>query len=296
MTAVPGRKAAVPPWAGVLLGLGAPVPAALGWLLFVRWTPAGQGARDVRLQLAGSRSAAEAVIAGRADGFRASLDADLWLIAGYALTLAAAGLLGGYVFTRAHWRLTAVLAGLAGVLAGACDLAEDVLLDAGLGRSGPGPAGGDAPFAAAAAFATVKWLLLLPAGAVAAVVCAATVHRAVRGLLRRPPEDGGERPDGAVPTGDAEQADQAGRTDQADPADRADQADQERRPGGHRPPRAVATGHGGSTGRSPGRPAGTTPPGCRRAASTPGSASASPAAASARPASPSARSRRSAPG
>ncbi|MET8699509.1 hypothetical protein ABZW10_11665 [Kitasatospora sp. NPDC004723] len=179
----------VPAWGGVLLGFGVPVPAVLGWLLFVQRTPSGQGALDVRLQLAGSRAAAEAVLAGRAPVFRASLDADLWLIGGLAVTLAAAGMLGGYVFTRAHWRLTALVAGLAGVLAGGCDLAEDVLLAAGLGRAGPGPSGGDAPFAAAAAFATLKWLLLPPAGAVAVVVCSATVHRAVRALLPRPPEE-----------------------------------------------------------------------------------------------------------
>ncbi|GAA1389163.1 hypothetical protein GCM10009639_16560 [Kitasatospora putterlickiae] len=183
--------ARVPAWGGLLLGLGVPVPAVLGWLLFVRRTPAGQGTLDVRLQLAGSRAAAEGVLAGRAPDFRASLDADLWLIGGLGVTLAAAGMLGGHVFTRAHWRLTALVAGLAGLLAGGCDLAEDVLLAIGLGHAGPGPTGGDAPFAAAAAFATVKWLLLPPAGAVAVVVCAATVHRAVRALLPRPLEEAG---------------------------------------------------------------------------------------------------------
>ncbi|MFB6891872.1 hypothetical protein ACFCX4_21490 [Kitasatospora sp. NPDC056327] len=195
-TGVPGPRR-LPAWGGALLGLGVPVPALLGWLLFLRRTPAGQGVRDVRLQLAGSRAAAEAVIAGRAPEFRASPAADLWPAGGLAVSLAAAGLLGAHVFTRAHWRLTALAAGLAGVLAGGCDLAEDVLLDVGLGTAGPGPAGGDAPFAAAAAFATVKWLLILPAGTVAAVVCGATLHRAVRGMLRRPPEP--EPPDGGGP-------------------------------------------------------------------------------------------------
>ncbi|MER6361798.1 hypothetical protein [Kitasatospora sp. NPDC001527] len=197
------RAPAVPAWGGVLLGLGVPVPAVLGWLLFVRRTPAGQGTLDVRLQLAGSRAAAEAVLAGRAPAFRASLDADLWLLGGLAVTLAAAGMLGAYVFTRAHWRLTAVVAGLAGVLAGGCDLAEDVLLAAGLGCTGPGPTGGDAPFAAAAAFATVKWLLLPPAGAVAVVVCAATVHRAVRALLPCPPEEERGGSEDEAPGGEA---------------------------------------------------------------------------------------------
>ncbi|MFD5084049.1 hypothetical protein ACFWOG_15595 [Kitasatospora sp. NPDC058406] len=192
----PARRRPVPAWAGVLLGLGVPVPAALGWLLFARWTADGQGARDIRLQLAGSRAAAAAVVADRAADFRASLDADLWLVCGYSVTLTAAGMLGGYVFTRPHWRLVALVAGLAGVLAGACDLAEDLLLDAGLGGGGPGPAGGDTPFLAAAAFATVKWLLLLPAGVVGTVVCSATVHRAARGVLRRPAEETAGGPNG----------------------------------------------------------------------------------------------------
>ncbi|WP_406088095.1 hypothetical protein [Kitasatospora purpeofusca] len=191
MTAEDRAAGRVPAWGGVLLGLAVPVPAVLGRLLYTRWTAADQGARDVRLQLAGSRAAAEAVIAGQAPQFRAALDAGLWLIGGYAVTLAAAGLLGAHVFTRAHWRSAALAAGLAGVLAGVCDLAEGVLLDAGLGGAGPGPTGGDAPFAAAAAFATVKWLLLLPSGAVAVVVCGATVHRAVRGLLPQRSEGGG---------------------------------------------------------------------------------------------------------
>ncbi|MEK2490756.1 hypothetical protein WN990_14465 [Kitasatospora purpeofusca] len=202
MTAEDRAAGRVPAWGGVLLGLSVPVPAVLGWLLYARRTAADQGARDVRLQLAGSRSAAEAVIAGQAAEFRAALDADLWLIGGYTVTLAAAGLLGAHVFTRAHWRSAALAAGLAGVLAGACDLAEDALLDAGLGRAGPGPTGGDAPFAAAAAFATVKWLLLLPSGAVAVVVCGATVHRAVRGLLLRRSE-GSEGDGGGVAQEDA---------------------------------------------------------------------------------------------
>nr|BEK69417.1 hypothetical protein KPHV_66440 [Kitasatospora purpeofusca] len=202
MTAEDRAAGRVPAWGGVLLGLSVPVPAVLGWLLYARRTAADQGARGVRLQLAGSRSAAEAVIAGQAPEFRAALDAGLWLIGGCTVTLAAAGLLGAHVFTRAHWRSAALAAGLAGVLGGACDLVEGALLDAGLGTAGPGPTGGDAPFAAAAAFATVTWLLLLPSGAVAVVVCGATVHRAVRGLLLRRSE-GSEGDEGGMGQGDA---------------------------------------------------------------------------------------------
>ncbi|MFD9593684.1 hypothetical protein ACFWA9_13130 [Kitasatospora sp. NPDC059973] len=177
----------VPPWAGLLLALAVPLPLVLGSLLFARWAPA---VRSVRLQLAGSAASAGAVVAGRAADHLAALRAEPWLLGGWTLTLAAAGLLGRYVLTRPHWRLTALAAGAAGLLAGALDIAENALLGIGLDGlgTGPGPhAGSDAPFAAATALATVKWLLLLPAGAMALAVLAITVHRAARGILRRPP-------------------------------------------------------------------------------------------------------------
>ncbi|MFJ5116525.1 hypothetical protein [Kitasatospora sp. NPDC088548] len=215
------RPTPIPAWAGLLLGLGTLLPLALGCLLFGRWAPAVQ---DVRLQLAGSRAAAEAVVTGRIGEYRAALRADYWLLGGYSLTLAAVGLLGAYVLGRPRQRLVALAAGGAGLLAGACDLAEDVLLAAGLGRLGPGRAGSDAPFTAATALSTVKWLLLLPAGAIALTIIAVTLSRALRatlsGLRRRPrpkgggvpPERGddtdratGPRPDGdSRPDGDTE--------------------------------------------------------------------------------------------
>lgn len=183
----------VPPWAGLLIALAVPVPLALGGALFARWAPAVRG---VRLQLAGSAAAAETVVAGRAADHRAALRAEPWLLGGSTLTLVAAGLLGWYVLTRPHWRLAALAAGGAALLAGALDVVENALLGAGLDGLGAGPAGArsgsDAPFAAAAALATVKWLLLLPAGAIALTVLAITLHRAVGGVLRRPPAPGPE--------------------------------------------------------------------------------------------------------
>ncbi|TYC77504.1 hypothetical protein [Streptomyces sp. CB01881] len=189
----------VPPWAGVLLALGVPVPLALGWLLFHHWAPSVRG---VALQLAGTREAAWAVAGGQPAAYRAALAAGWWLLGGCTLTLAAAGLLGRYVLTRPHWRLTALAGGGAGLLAGACGLAGNALLGSrldgldGLDRfGGPGGlrapgagTGSDTPFAAASALATVMWLLLLPAGAIAVVVVTATLHRALRGVFRRPPE------------------------------------------------------------------------------------------------------------
>ncbi|MGV9264517.1 hypothetical protein ACWDRR_07650 [Kitasatospora sp. NPDC003701] len=223
----------VPPWAGLLIALAVPVPLALGSVLFARWAPA---VHSVRLQLAGSAAAAEAVVAGRAGDHRAALRAEPWLLGGATLTLVAAGLLGWYVLTRPHWRLAALAAGAAGLLAGALDVVENVLLGAGLDGLGAGPAGdpagsgsgagSDAPFAAAAALATVKWLLLLPAGAIALTVLAITLHRAVRGILRPRPAPGPE----AAAAAEAGAAAGAG-ADAAGPA--------------LIPPWPVATAHGG---------------------------------------------------
>ncbi|WP_051709510.1 hypothetical protein [Streptomyces sp. NRRL S-350] len=187
----PPAPPALPAWAGLLLALGALLPVTVGALLFQRRAP---DVRDVALQLAGSRAAAEAVVGGRASDYLAALRADVWLTGGYALTLVAAALLGGYLLGRSRPRPLALVLGGAGLLAACCDLTEDALLRAGLdgfgahGSTGPtspaGSSGGasDAPFAAATAFATVKWLLLLPAGSVALGVLVVTAARAARGL------------------------------------------------------------------------------------------------------------------
>lgn len=177
------RSPALPAWAGLLLALGALVPVVLGGLLFRHLAPQVQ---DVALQLAGSRAAAEAVVGGRVADHLAALRADGWLIGGYALTLLATALLGGYLLGPARRRLPALAVGGAGLLAACCDLGEDALLRAGLDGLRPGAGGSgtpsDTPFAAATALATVKWLLLLPAGAVAAGLLVVTATRAVRGL------------------------------------------------------------------------------------------------------------------
>ncbi|MFE6056282.1 hypothetical protein ACFQ6N_36510 [Kitasatospora sp. NPDC056446] len=171
-----GRPPALPAWAGLLLALGALLPVALGALLFRDRAPR---VRDIALQLAGSRAAAEAVVGGHAGAYLAALRADGWLIAGYGLTLVAAALLGGYMLGPSRRPLALALGG-AGLLAACCDLGEDALLRSGL--DGPAAGASDAPFAAATALATVKWLLLLPAGAVALGILTVTAARAVRGL------------------------------------------------------------------------------------------------------------------
>ncbi|WP_405365044.1 hypothetical protein [Kitasatospora sp. NBC_00039] len=191
---VPRRP--VPPWAGLLLALGVPVPLALGWLLYRHWAPAVRG---VALELAGTRAAAEAVAGGQLPAYRSALAAGWWLLGGCTLTLAAAGLLGRYVLTRPHWRLTALACGGAGLLAGACGLTGNALLGAGL--DGVDAAGSDALFAAASALAAVRWLLLLPAAAIALVIVGVTLHRALRALLRHPAEAAADPPDPPVTPG-----------------------------------------------------------------------------------------------
>ncbi|MET8540868.1 hypothetical protein ABZW03_09455, partial [Kitasatospora sp. NPDC004799] len=96
------RPPALPAWAGLLLALGALLPAVLGGLLFHRQAPR---VPDVALQLAGSRTAAEAVVGGRVADHLAALRADLWLVSGYGLSLVAAALLGGYVLGPVRRRL-----------------------------------------------------------------------------------------------------------------------------------------------------------------------------------------------
>ncbi|MFF7991364.1 hypothetical protein ACFZDG_16430 [Kitasatospora xanthocidica] len=79
-----------------------------------------------------------------------------------------------------------------------CDLAEGALLCNGL--DGLGATGPDTPFAAATALATVKWLLLLPAGVAAVGVLTVTAARAVRGLLPSRPGGSGATDDGTTET------------------------------------------------------------------------------------------------
>ncbi|MFH8380550.1 hypothetical protein ACH4E7_06360 [Kitasatospora sp. NPDC018058] len=169
------RPPALPAWAGLLLALGALLPLVLGRLLYHRQAPP---AREVALRLAGSRTAAEAVVGERAGDYAAALRAEVWLTVGYGLTLVAAALLGGYVLGRRRQRALVLAVGGAGLLAAGCDLTGNVLLRIGLDHGGS-----DTPFALAAALSTVAWLLLPPAGVVAAGLLMVTAARAVRGLL-----------------------------------------------------------------------------------------------------------------
>ncbi|MEV7599491.1 hypothetical protein AB0O91_19140 [Kitasatospora sp. NPDC089797] len=191
--AAAGRPPALPAWAGLLLAPGALLPLALGALPALGRTP---GVHLTALQLAGSRAAAEAVAGDRSAAYRSALRAEFWPIGGYALTLAAAALLGGYVLGRRHRAVPALVVGLGGLLAAGCDLGANVLLLLGLDR-----ADSDTPFAVAAALTIVGRLLLVPAGVTAAGLLVLTAARAARGLR---PSAAGPAGNGRAGTGPAD--------------------------------------------------------------------------------------------
>ncbi|MFI6444000.1 hypothetical protein [Kitasatospora sp. NPDC050543] len=230
MAADPRTEPRVPAWLGALLVPAALVPLTVGAVVFARLAPAVD---DVGLQLAGSRAAAQQVVGTAAGDFRAALHADYFLLAGYTLTLAAGGLLGAYVFTQHRKRRVAWAAAGAAVLAGACDVVENVLLQQGLDHLAAGP---DLPFALATALATVKWLLLGVAVPVALVCLTVTLTRAGRAVLhglRR-----GDALPAAAPQGQAGRDGQDGQEGDGGPAGQDPQAPEVV------PPWPVAVAHG----------------------------------------------------
>ncbi|WP_438490144.1 hypothetical protein [Streptomyces sp. S186] len=131
------------------------------------------GVNDVGLQLAGSAGKAHGIVKGRAADFRKALTADFFLVGAYTLGTALVFWLSGRTIAVRIRHRSLVRYGIVGVLAACvCAVTEKVLLLHGLG-------GADWPFAWAAGFATVKWLLLVLTVPVAAVVVTIVVKRAV---------------------------------------------------------------------------------------------------------------------
>ncbi|WP_369394859.1 hypothetical protein AB5J72_50835 [Streptomyces sp. CG1] len=127
---------------------------------------------DVGLQLAGSARAAHTVVGVRTADFRTALTTDFVLIGAYTVsTVLALWLSGRTIAVRMRHRCLVVY-GIGGVVAACvCAVTEKLLLLHGL-------SGTDWPFAWAAGFATVKWLLLVVTVPVAAVVVAIVLKRA----------------------------------------------------------------------------------------------------------------------
>jgi hypothetical protein len=127
---------------------------------------------DVGLQLAGSARAAHTLVGVRTTDFRTALTADFVLIGTYTVsTVLVLWLSSRTIAVRMRHRCLVVY-GIGGVVAaGVCAVTEKLLLLHGL-------SGADWPFAWAAGFATVKWLLLVLTVPVAAVVVAIVLKRA----------------------------------------------------------------------------------------------------------------------
>jgi len=108
-----------------------------------------------QLELAGTANRAVDIVDGRAADFRDGLMAD-WaaVIPGYVLSIVLAA-------PRLASRRLAMVAGIVAVVAGACDVVENVWLWRGL----TDPT--DHSFGLATAFATIKFVLLVPAAVIA---------------------------------------------------------------------------------------------------------------------------------
>ncbi|MFI5979063.1 hypothetical protein [Streptomyces sp. NPDC051452] len=135
---------------------------------------------DTELQLAGSARAARTIVGVRTADFRTALTADFVLIGAYTVsTVLVLWLSGRTIAVRMRHRCLVVYGIGAVVAACVCAVTEKLLLLHGL-------SGADWPFAWAAGFATVKWLLLVLTVPVTAVVDAIILKRAVfYGCARR---------------------------------------------------------------------------------------------------------------
>ncbi|MFI1970576.1 hypothetical protein [Streptomyces cinnamoneus] len=164
----------MPAWQGAVLAVATVVPFAVGTLWFCLHAPS---VADVDLQLAGGADEARRVVGARAGDFRQSLRADYVFLAGYTLSLVSAFVLSRRTIARHRGLKDVTVLGVwAAAVAGACDVAENLLLGQGLRQLARAR---DLPFALATGCATVKWLLLGLAAPVAVVAVALTFKRAV---------------------------------------------------------------------------------------------------------------------
>jgi hypothetical protein len=167
-------KPRFPWWLACLLFLGSVAFLLAGALVYGVQAPA---VSLVRLQWAGSGAAANSFVHPLAYGsYREAIYWDLGvLIPGYVLGLAAACVLGRRVFWTSLMR-TAAYAGLvAAVVAGVCNVVQDVILLLVLRHA---PMSGIWPFRAAAALSFMKFTLLLVAGGIGLIALATTIGRA----------------------------------------------------------------------------------------------------------------------
>jgi hypothetical protein len=157
------------------LQLGAVAVIATGTVVYTVATPPAP--RLLSVELAGSSAEIGRLTAGSADAYRTALAWDPALIAGYAIAIVLATLVARAVALRHVERAAYGLAAGAAVLAAACDLVENLLLRIVI--DAPTPAR-DGVAIAAQAVSFAKWVLVVPAAAVAVVAVLLTLARALR--------------------------------------------------------------------------------------------------------------------
>ena len=191
---------------------GPALPTALAVLALVAavpllWVAVGElrdhrDARQIPLQLAGSRAAACRVVQPDAAGcpvpgaavgrYRSAVRGDGWLVAGYVLAglgvfgLCARLLYGSGARRVARWCLGGVL------LAGAADAGENLALLAGLGGLDRPAGGGDSAFAVASSLAVLKFAAVGPLLPVFVVLGAVLLGRRVTPPSRIRRQDPGD--------------------------------------------------------------------------------------------------------
>lgn len=161
----------------IVLSVLAPVIGIFGWWAYGRQA---SGVPIVKLQFAGN--AADARVLGQGESFQRAIAADWSLILAYGIALSLGCALGMYVARTVRGRMIGAAGLTATVVAVVADLVENALLLAGLARLPNAP---DALFSGAAAAATIKFAVLLPAVVIALTACVVTFRRAGAALRRR---------------------------------------------------------------------------------------------------------------
>ena len=154
---------------------------AAGIALYNAFAPS---ADVVHLQWAGSAAAANKIVDSHDGQYRLAVYWDFALIAGYTGGLITAGYLGRRVFWTRRMRAATTVAIWAAIVAGACNIAQDVVLLLMLHHQ---PMDGVWPFRAAAALSFVKFSVLLVAAGIGLIAMGTTVSRLAlhRGTMTR---------------------------------------------------------------------------------------------------------------
>lgn len=151
--------------------LAVTVAGQLAYLPFARNAP-----RILELELAGTAAAARAVVGDERDAYVSALYGDFLLIPSYVLAIVLAVVAVTLASGRRRWALAAAACA---VLAGLCDVVENIGLLAVLDSDG-----GDGAARLAQVLASVKFAVLVYAIPAAIVAVVLAIKRGVRGTRR----------------------------------------------------------------------------------------------------------------